>query len=101
VRDLNVPVEVRVVDTVRDPDGLALSSRNARLTPAERASALAIRRALETRDLDRARAVLEDAGLATDYVSLADLDGPTLAIAAHVGSARLIDNVLIGEGDPT
>lgn len=101
VLDLNVPVEIRVVDTLRDPDGLALSSRNARLTPAERASALAIPRALETRDLDRARAVLAEAGLVADYVSVADLDGPTLAIAAHVGSARLIDNVLIGEGDPT
>jgi pantothenate synthetase len=44
--------------------------------------------------------VLADAGLEPDYVALADLDGPTLAIAARVGSARLIDNVLIGEGGP-
>jgi pantoate--beta-alanine ligase len=100
VRDLNIPVEIRVVETVRDPDGLALSSRNARLSPAERARALAIPRALETRDLDRARAVLAEAGLVPDYVAVADLDGPTLAIAARVGSARLIDNVPLTEGDP-
>jgi pantoate--beta-alanine ligase len=98
VRDLNVPLEIRVVDTVRDPDGLALSSRNARLTPEERARALAIPRALATRDLDRARAVLAAAGLDPDYVAVADLDGPTLAIAARVGSARLIDNILLHEG---
>ncbi len=100
VRDLNVPVEIRVVDTVRDPDGLALSSRNGRLSAAERKRALAIPRALATGDPDRARIVLADAGLEPDYVALADLDGPTLAIAARVGSARLIDNVLIGEGGP-
>jgi pantoate--beta-alanine ligase len=100
VRDLNVPVEIRVVETVRDPDGLALSSRNERLSAAERARALAIPRALATRDPDRARTVLADAGLDPDYVTVADLDGPTLAIAARVGSARLIDNVLIEEGGP-
>jgi pantoate--beta-alanine ligase len=100
VRDLNVPVEIRVVDTVRDTDGLALSSRNARLSPSERAQALAIPRALDTHDADQARAVLAAAGLEPDYVAVADLDGPTLAIAARLGSARLIDNVLIGEGDP-
>ncbi len=99
VRDLNVPVEIRVLATVRDSDGLALSSRNARLSPSERARALAIPRALETRDLEAARAVLGDAGLEPEYVAVADLDGPTLAIAARVGSARLIDNVLIGEGE--
>jgi pantoate--beta-alanine ligase len=100
VRDLNVPVEIRVVDTVRDPDGLALSSRNGRLSAADRVRALAIPRALATHDPDRARTVLADAGVEPDYVTLADLDGQTLAIAARVGSARLIDNVLIGEGGP-
>jgi pantoate--beta-alanine ligase len=99
VRDLNVGVEIRVVDTVRDTDGLALSSRNARLTPDERERARAIPRALETRDERQARAVLEDAGVEPDYVTIADLDGPTLAIAARVGTTRLIDNVPIREGD--
>lgn len=98
VRDLALPLEIRVVDTVRDDDGLALSSRNARLSVDERALALAIPRALETRDPARARAVLEAAGLVPDYVEVADLDGPTLAIAARIGSTRLIDNVLL-EGD--
>jgi pantoate--beta-alanine ligase len=95
VRDLALPVGIRVVETVRDADGLALSSRNARLSPEERETALAIPRALETRDPLRARTVLEAAGLEPDYVEVADLDGPTLAIAARVGSTRLIDNALL------
>jgi pantoate--beta-alanine ligase len=95
VRDLDLDVEIRVVATVRDGDGLALSSRNARLTPAERARALAIPRALATRDPARARAVLADAGIEPDYVEVADLDGPTLALAARVGATRLVDNVLL------
>ena len=99
VRDLNVGVQIRVVDTVRDTDGLALSSRNARLTVEERERARAIPRALETRDETQARAVLESAGVEPDYVAVADLDGPTLAIAARVGKTRLIDNVPIREGD--
>jgi pantoate--beta-alanine ligase len=100
VRDLNIPVEIRVVDTIRDPDGLALSSRNARLAPDERARALAIPAALATGDPDRARAVLADAGVEAEYVAVADLDGPTLAIAARIGGTRLIDNVPLREGDP-
>jgi pantoate--beta-alanine ligase len=105
VRDLNVRVEIRVVDTVRDTDGLALSSRNERLTAEEREQARAIPRALETRDEQQARAVLERAGVEPDYVAVADLDGPTLAIAARVGSVRLIDSarlvdyIQVGEGD--
>jgi len=99
VRDLNVDVEIRVVDTVRDSDGLALSSRNGRLTPAERDRARAIRQALETRDEWRARAVLQAAGIVPEYVTVADLDGPTLAIAARVGKTRLIDNIPLGEGE--
>jgi pantoate--beta-alanine ligase len=97
VRDLNLDLEIRVVDTVRDADGLALSSRNGRLSREERALALAIPRALATRDPGRARAVLSEAGIEPEYVAVADLDGPTLAIAARVGPARLIDNVLLGE----
>jgi pantoate--beta-alanine ligase len=105
VRDLNVNVEIRVVPVVRDADGLALSSRNVRLSGDDRARALAIPRALdaalvayrEHRDpVAAARAAL--AGLDVDYVALADFDGqPTLAIAARVGRTRLIDNVpLVG-----
>jgi pantoate--beta-alanine ligase len=107
VADLNLPLEVRTVATVRDADGLALSSRNARLSPQERQQALAIPRALEAglaahrsgQDaVAAARAALN--GLTPDYVAVAELDGrPTLAIAARVGPARLIDNVPL-EGDP-
>ena len=99
VRDLNVGVEIRVVDTVRDDDGLALSSRNGRLSPEERARARAIPQALATRDEARARAVLEAAGVDPEYVAVADLDGRTLAIAARVGNTRLIDNIPLGEGE--
>jgi pantoate--beta-alanine ligase len=99
VRDLNMPLEIRVVDTIRDPDGLASSSRNARLSPEERARALAIPRALATRDAAQARDVLAEAGVDPDYVEVADFDGPTLAIAARVGSTRLIDNIPLGEGE--
>ena len=95
VRDLNLQVEIRVVDTVRDPDGLALSSRNALLSPAERTRALAIPRAVATQDAAAARAVLAEAGIEPDYVEVADLDGPTLAVAARVGATRLIDNLLL------
>jgi pantoate--beta-alanine ligase len=98
VRDLALPLEIRVVPTVRDGDGLALSSRNGRLSPDERRRALAIPRALETRDPARARAVLADAGLDPEYVEVADLDGPKLLVAARVGATRLIDNVPL-EGD--
>jgi len=93
VRDLNLDVEIRVVDTVRSDDGLALSSRNGRLSPAQREQALAIPAALSTRDRDQALAVLRAAGIEPDYVEIADLDGPTLALAARVGDVRLIDNV--------
>jgi len=95
IRDLNLELEIRVCDTVRDPDGLALSSRNARLSPEERERALAIPRALRTGDRDLALAVLAEAGIEPEYLALADLDGPTLAVAARVGSTRLIDNILL------
>ena len=98
VRDLDLELEIRAVDVVRDPDGLALSSRNARLSTDERRRALAIPRALATRDPARARAILDEAGIALDYVAVADLDGPTLAVAARVGSTRLIDNVRLEGG---
>jgi pantoate--beta-alanine ligase len=93
VRDLNLDVEIRVVETVRADDGLALSSRNGRLSPAQRAQALAIPEALATRDREQALAVLRAAGVEPDYVEVADFDGPTLALAARIGDVRLIDNV--------
>ncbi|HEV2903364.1 MAG TPA: pantoate--beta-alanine ligase, partial [Gaiellaceae bacterium] len=97
VRDLNVPVEIRVVPTVRDEDGLALSSRNAQLSPDEHERALALPRALATRDPSRARELLD--GLDVDYVEVADFEPKVLAAAVRVGSTRLIDNVVL-EGDP-
>jgi pantoate--beta-alanine ligase len=95
VHDLNLDRTVRSIPTVRDPDGLALSSRNVRLSAAERAAALALPRALATRDRDTARALLD--GLDVDYVEVADFDPPVLAAAVRVGSTRLIDNVVLTE----
>ena len=97
VRDLDLALQIRVVPTVRDADGLALSSRNAYLSGEERERALALPRALATRDEAEARRLLD--GLEVDYVEEADLDGiRVLAAAVRVGSTRLIDNVLL-EGD--
>jgi pantoate--beta-alanine ligase len=97
VTDLHLELELVVVPTVRDPDGLALSSRNVRLSPQERARALALPRALATRDAETARAILEAAGLEVDYVAVAPFDPPTLAAAVRVGPTRLIDNVPLEE----
>ena len=102
VRDLNVPVDLRVLPTVRDEDGLALSSRNAYLSPEEREQALALPRALEAGrsaadPAAAARAALN--GLEPDYVEVIDVgDARVLAAAARVGSTRLIDNVVL-EGE--
>jgi pantoate--beta-alanine ligase len=106
VRDLALELELRVVPTVRDRDGLALSSRNVRLSADERARALGLPRALRTgadafaRGDDPvavARASLN--GLSPDYVEVLDLDGTlVLAAAVRVGATRLIDNVLL-EGE--
>jgi pantoate--beta-alanine ligase len=96
VRDLDLEVELRVVPTVRDADGLALSSRNALLSPEERERALALPRALATKHPARARAMLD--GLDVDYVEVAPFDPPVLAAAVRVGSTRLIDNVPLDEG---
>jgi pantoate--beta-alanine ligase len=103
VRDLNLSVQIRVLPTVRDPDGLALSSRNSLLSQEERAKALALPQALakgaETFShggdaVAATQAALD--GLPSDYVELVEIDGATvLAGAVRVGSTRLIDNVLL------
>jgi pantoate--beta-alanine ligase len=99
IRDLALEVELRVLPIVRDADGLALSSRNAQLTPEERGRALALPRALATRDRERALAELRRSnGLVVDYVEVVDFEPRVLAGAVRVGSTRLIDNVVL-EGD--
>ena len=92
IADLDVELELEVIPTVRDDDGLAQSSRNVLLSPEERARAIALPRALSTGDPETARAILEGAGLAVDYVAIAPFHPPTLAAAVRVGSTRLIDN---------
>lgn len=118
VRDLDFPIRIEVGDTVREPDGLAISSRNAYLSAEERRQASALPRALfaardraaagdtEAKALEReTREALELAGLAVDYVELVDPEtmrrmdraaaGTALAAAVRVGKTRLIDNVVI------
>jgi len=97
IADLALEVELRDLPTVRDTDGLALSSRNLLLSPAERERALALPQALATRDPERARELLD--GLEVDYVEIAPFDPPVLAAAVRVGSTRLIDNVPLGRLD--
>lgn len=117
VRDLDIPVEIVEVPTVRDADGLALSSRNIYLVDADRAQALTLYQALEAGSaaapmgaaaaLEATRAHLEASGVRVDYVELVDparfeamkSGGPAiLLVAAHVGSTRLIDNVRLRVG---
>lgn len=123
VRDLDMPVEVVGAPIVREPDGLALSSRNVYLAAAERARALGLVTGLRAawdafaageRDPERvlalARGPVEASFDRVDYVALADADDlapvgaelgarAVLAMAAHLGTTRLIDNVVLGE-DP-
>ena len=119
VRDLNFPVEIVVCPTIREPDGLALSSRNVYLSAPERERATALSRSLRAADgavasgerdphrvLAVARAVLDEAGIEPEYLELRSLEdlspvervnGSTLlAVAARVGRARLIDNAILG-----
>jgi pantoate--beta-alanine ligase len=99
IRDLDLRIGLRVLPTVRDADGLALSSRNAYLSPEERLRALALPRALEAgRSASDPVAVARAAfnGLEPDYVEIVDLgDMKVLAAAARVGTTRLIDNVVL------
>jgi pantoate--beta-alanine ligase len=97
IADLHLELELAVVPTVRDPDGLALSSRNARLSAEERARALALPRALATHDPETARTILEDAGLEVEYVVVAPFAPPVLAAAVRAGETRLIDNIPLEE----
>jgi pantoate--beta-alanine ligase len=120
VADLAMPIEIVACPTVREPDGLACSSRNGLLTPEQRSAAPVLYRGLTAgrqawlsgeQSADRLRAVVRDvlAGepLATvDYVSCADdetleelstVTGPALlSLAARFGGVRLIDNVSLG-----
>ena len=89
VRDLAVDVEIRVLPTVRDADGLALSSRNAYLSPEERELALALPRALRANDPSLLN------GVEVDYFEPADFEPRVLAAAVRVGNTRLIDNVVL------
>jgi pantoate--beta-alanine ligase len=116
-RDLEIPVEVRGVPTVREVDGLALSSRNRYLSPAEREAALALSRALRAgatqsdpaSALSAATKILSSrTEVKVDYLALTDPSlgpapaaGPArLLVAARVGNTRLIDNVALELGTP-
>ncbi len=124
VRDLFVPVEIVAIRTVREADGVAMSSRNAYLSPDERARARALVLGLDAasrafaagerraRELERlAREPVENVASSVDYVEVRDADTlafldkdagsrAVVAVACRIGSTRLIDNVVLGEDPP-
>ena len=124
IRDLHREIEIVAVPIVREPDGLAMSSRNAYLSPAEREAALVLSRALRRaealfasgeRDAERLRAAMreliaQEPLAQVDYVSVADPDtlrdldrierSALASLAVRIGKTRLIDNVTLGE-DPS
>jgi pantoate--beta-alanine ligase len=103
VADFGLALEVVGVPTVREPDGLARSSRNRYLSPAERQTALALSRALRAGPADARRMLAAEPGLELDYLELRAPDlGPApstgearLLVAARVGATRLIDNLAV------
>jgi pantoate--beta-alanine ligase len=119
VQDLNIPVEIVICPTVREPDGLAMSSRNTYLNPEERRAATALFRALQAakaryeageRDAERLREAMREVIRAEplariDYVSVAHpetlqelerVEGPALlSLAVYIGTTRLIDNLML------
>lgn len=122
VRDLNLPVAIETCPTVRESDGLAMSSRNERLSPPERERAVALYRAIEAASraaaagersgeelLRQARAAMDDFAVEPEYLELVDpatlepvaeLAAPALlAVAARIGETRLIDNTTLQPPD--
>ncbi len=118
VADLDMPARIEVCPTVREPDGLAMSSRNARLSPEERARAVALHRALDAADrlvadgersaavlIEHARSAMSSCDVEPEYLELVDPStlepvdrlsaSALLVVAARIGTTRLIDNMTL------
>jgi pantoate--beta-alanine ligase len=122
VRDLDWPLEIAMVTTVREPDGLAMSSRNAYLAPADRACAVVLSQALRAAhdawsDGETSAAALEarmrgvfkkEPGVTVEYIAVVDPEAlapvhtadqaTVVMVAARIGTTRLIDNIVLGQG---